>query len=403
MFKRLVASVLAFALICPFLIPVASAQNRPRIKGAAPSNNAPSLQESNFNVASFSFYLGLTFNADGSGVFDNGSGLSRIVHPPPCELTPNPNALPSLRKQTYNKVTDAACIAGLKADFPDVQALNRNLPTTGLGITVERKDNNLTVRVPNIKRAIPDLARTGRETVPIIIVVTLPTIDSYNVEKDAIRRGRSVAWVYFSPDVPDIVVNGNLSLSAKTEDTEGEDITPQEIADGIATLIMKVAGRNWNSEAAILIALLALIPAARGMGGMASIAGRSRWAIRAPGISRPVPRATRRMPNTPSAKTIKNSPPKIDTGQQGKHLPNSRNYDPKRSSLTADPNKLAEKAGTGTPVNKTPRGQAGFRERVDFGETIGDYVDEKTGVRMPTTKGIIHYSKTGIHIVPARP
>jgi hypothetical protein len=63
---------------------------------------------------------------------------------------------------------------------------------------------------------------------------------------------------------------------------------------------------------------------------------------------------------------------------------------------------LSEKAGTGTPVGKVPRGQAGFKERVDFGEVIGDHVVD--GVGTPTTKGIITYAKDGsIHIIPAAP
>jgi filamentous hemagglutinin len=71
--------------------------------------------------------------------------------------------------------------------------------------------------------------------------------------------------------------------------------------------------------------------------------------------------------------------------------------------LTANPEELAAKAGTGTPLNNVPRGQPGFRERVDFGKVIGKFVDRDTGVSMPTTKAIIHYSKEGIHIVPAHP
>ena len=43
------------------------------------------------------------------------------------------------------------------------------------------------------------------------------------------------------------------------------------------------------------------------------------------------------------------------------------------------------------------------KERVDFGRTIGNYVDPVTGAKYPTTVGIIHYSKSGTHIVPARP
>ncbi len=93
--------------------------------------------------------------------------------------------------------------------------------------------------------------------------------------------------------------------------------------------------------------------------------------------------------------------PKVNMGQQGKHLIGHNNYIEGRSVLTADPAKLAQKAGTGTPANAAPRGTPGFRERVDFGETIGDFV--KDGVATPTSKGIIHHGKEGIHIVPAKP
>jgi len=54
-------------------------------------------------------------------------------------------------------------------------------------------------------------------------------------------------------------------------------------------------------------------------------------------------------------------------------------------------------------VNNVPRGQPGFKERVDFGKVIGNYKDPNTGKSVPTTKGIIIYSKSGIHVVPSRP
>jgi hypothetical protein len=96
--------------------------------------------------------------------------------------------------------------------------------------------------------------------------------------------------------------------------------------------------------------------------------------------------------------------PKLHIGQQGKHIPGYPNYTTGRSVLRADPAKLAKRAGTGTPVNNVPRGQPGFRERVDFGEVIGDFVkDGVATVATPTTKGIIHYGKEGIHIVPSAP
>ena len=92
---------------------------------------------------------------------------------------------------------------------------------------------------------------------------------------------------------------------------------------------------------------------------------------------------------------------KILMGKQGKHIPGHPHYIEGRSTLTADPTKLATRAGSGTPVGKTPRGQPGFRERVDFGEVIGDYIVDD--IATPTTRGIIHYSKDGIHIVPSKP
>ena len=96
--------------------------------------------------------------------------------------------------------------------------------------------------------------------------------------------------------------------------------------------------------------------------------------------------------------------PKVHEGKQGKHVAGHNNYTPGRSRLTADPNELAKAAGTGAPVGKVARGAPGFKERVDFGRVIGDWVDEATGASYPTTKGIIIYARDGtIHIVPARP
>jgi filamentous hemagglutinin len=70
--------------------------------------------------------------------------------------------------------------------------------------------------------------------------------------------------------------------------------------------------------------------------------------------------------------------------------------------LTCDPEKLGQKAGTGEQVGKIPVGKPGSKERVNFGENIGTYVDP-AGNALPTTNGIIHYGKDGIHIIPARP
>ncbi|WP_226263634.1 hemagglutinin repeat-containing protein [Burkholderia metallica] len=97
--------------------------------------------------------------------------------------------------------------------------------------------------------------------------------------------------------------------------------------------------------------------------------------------------------------------PVIDAGKQGKHQPDHNNFIPGRSELSyPDPQKLVDDyAGTGQPANNVAPGQPGYRERVNFGKVIGNYVDPATGEKTPTTNGIIHYSKDGVHIVPGRP
>jgi RHS repeat-associated protein len=96
----------------------------------------------------------------------------------------------------------------------------------------------------------------------------------------------------------------------------------------------------------------------------------------------------------------------IDQGQQDKHIPGTNNYDESagRSILTySDPQfLLSTYGGTGQSLNDTPIGQAGSRERVDFGTMIGLRVFPD-GSSVPTTVGIIHYSNSGAHIVPANP
>ena len=89
----------------------------------------------------------------------------------------------------------------------------------------------------------------------------------------------------------------------------------------------------------------------------------------------------------------------LDMGKQGKHIPGHNNFIIGKSPLThPDPRALFDQfAGQGQPVGNVPRGKPGFKERVDFGQVIGEHNGQ------PTTKGIIHYAKDGAHIVPARP
>ncbi|SFR97778.1 polymorphic toxin type 50 domain-containing protein [Anaeromicropila populeti] len=97
---------------------------------------------------------------------------------------------------------------------------------------------------------------------------------------------------------------------------------------------------------------------------------------------------------------------KVNVGQQEKHIPGTNNYKNEiakgkvKSIIKGDANDvqrlLDEKAGTGTMIGNN-------KERVNFGEVIGQYVDPNTGIATDTTVGIIHYGKNGAHIVPARP
>ncbi len=96
------------------------------------------------------------------------------------------------------------------------------------------------------------------------------------------------------------------------------------------------------------------------------------------------------------------TPPRINWGKQEKHIQGCNNYVTGRSILRANPERLATWAGTGEPANNVLRREPGFKERIDFGEVIGDFVEN--GVETPTTKGIIIYAGDGsIHIVPSRP
>ncbi len=95
---------------------------------------------------------------------------------------------------------------------------------------------------------------------------------------------------------------------------------------------------------------------------------------------------------------------KIVIDQQTKHIPGSWNYIAGKGKWThPDSQALLDKyAGKGQKITGEP-GMPGYRERVDFGEIIGYYIEEGSNIELPTTKGIIHYSKKGAHIVPADP
>ncbi len=94
----------------------------------------------------------------------------------------------------------------------------------------------------------------------------------------------------------------------------------------------------------------------------------------------------------------------LEADKQSKHIVGSWNHEVEKSIWNhPEPETLLKKhAGKGQKVQGV-FGEPGYRERVDFGETIGYFVNNKTNEKVPTTMGTIHYSKKGAHIVPAQP
>lgn len=86
--------------------------------------------------------------------------------------------------------------------------------------------------------------------------------------------------------------------------------------------------------------------------------------------------------------------------KQERHIVGSQNYIAGRSIFTGTLDDarelLKEFVGKGVLISTG-------KERVDFEKVIGYYVDKVTGEKYATTIGIIHTSKKGSHIVPARP
>ena len=97
---------------------------------------------------------------------------------------------------------------------------------------------------------------------------------------------------------------------------------------------------------------------------------------------------------------VKGVPVVLHFGKQTKHMPGHTNFIPGKSIITLGIGELQrlveDKVGTGTWKSK-------YKEQVDFESVIGIYVNPKTGDAIPTTVGIVHYSKSGLHVVPASP
>lgn len=99
-------------------------------------------------------------------------------------------------------------------------------------------------------------------------------------------------------------------------------------------------------------------------------------------------------------RTVKGFSTVIHFGKQAKHLSGQPNHDPSKSTITVPIQELQHlvelMAGTGHWVGT-------HKEMIDFGVVIGIYRKDKSENGHPTTRGTIHYSKTGTHVVPATP
>lgn len=93
---------------------------------------------------------------------------------------------------------------------------------------------------------------------------------------------------------------------------------------------------------------------------------------------------------------------RIHEGRQGKHMPSHSNYEPDkgrsifRGSMRYAQELIEKFAGAGEWYSPN-------KEVVEFGENIGTWISADGKERLPTTRGTIHYSLDGAHIVPANP
>jgi hypothetical protein len=93
----------------------------------------------------------------------------------------------------------------------------------------------------------------------------------------------------------------------------------------------------------------------------------------------------------------------LNRGHQTKHIEGSHNFDPERGTLTADAEELI-RLYTGNGVFlKSRSGVWNQREWFKHTSEIGFWRCNITGKEGATTKGVLHYSKKGVHVVPSDP
>lgn len=95
---------------------------------------------------------------------------------------------------------------------------------------------------------------------------------------------------------------------------------------------------------------------------------------------------------------------KYNYDAHNKHLHNHNDYKDGNSIWEHhDPARLLKHfAGSGRP-ERGNLGVPGYKETVDFKEYIGVWINKEGTIKLPTTRGTIHYGNKGAHIVPADP
>ena len=105
--------------------------------------------------------------------------------------------------------------------------------------------------------------------------------------------------------------------------------------------------------------------------------------------------------NSPTFKLdINEKSSRINIDKQNRHVEGTKEYTEGRSIITVSMAKCQEIVDK---FKGTGRINSDNNESVDTGEVVGFYVNKETGEKIPTTIVSIRYSKTGAHIVPARP
>lgn len=96
----------------------------------------------------------------------------------------------------------------------------------------------------------------------------------------------------------------------------------------------------------------------------------------------------------------KNIPLNISEQKQNRHIEGKKQHEGWKSILTVDGEEIIKKyAGKGTFIFKNDVWKQ--KEFFVSDKTIGFYIN--SGKRIPTNKGMIVYSKSGVHIYPINP